>query len=261
MRADLLLRQGPTYRPDAFAAGLTRLGYEVSGKHRRDPRPGDVLILWNRNRGFDAIAANYEARGGRVVIAENGPCGQNAAGAKLYSLAIGQHNGAGRWPVGDAPRFDIQCKPWRVTGDHVLVLPQRGIGIKPVAMPHGWADETVRRLREMTDRPIRVRKHPGAAKTDPWPDLAGAHCAVTWGSGAGIKAIMHGVPVFYDMPSWVGRHAALPLSRNLEQCYCGDRGDLIRQLSWLQWTLQEIQSGEAFAWLLHDKNSDLPRPK
>lgn len=245
-----MIRRTGSYRADAFAAGLERLGYAMTKHYERHPNPDDLLLLWNRSRGFEAVAQTYERAGATVLITENGYIGQPAGGGKWYALARGKHNGAGRWHIGDQPRFDIPMQPWRNGGDHVLVLPQRGIGSPGVAMPHDWVRQVTARLHQVTTRPIRVRKHPGAAKSDPTPDLVGAHCAVTWGSGAAIKAIFAGVPAFHDMPDWIGAPAALRLSGNIETCYRGPRDELLRRISWAQFSLAEIESGEAFRWVL-----------
>lgn len=256
-----MIRHGGCYKGEAFESGLERLGYQIERRHRRDPCPGDVIILWNRNRGMDAIASAYERAGGIVLIAENGYLGQPMGGGKFYALARGHHNGAGAWFVGDHQRFEIAMQPWRERGDHVLVLPQRGIGPKGVAMPHGWEKQAIERLQDVTKRPIRVRRHPGPAKSDPGPDLAGAHCAVTWGSGAGIKAIQAGIPVFYDFDKWIGACAAAPLAGDIEACHMPDRQLLWNRLSWAQWSLAEIASGEAFDRLCHEQDCRLFRTR
>lgn len=253
-RACVLLREGQTYRPGSFRTGLERVGYRLEDKWRREPSPGDALVLWNRTRAFDPIATIYENAGATVIIAENGPTGAHPDGSKLYSLMLNHHNGAGRWRTGDGMRFDIPVKPWRKRGDHVLILPSRGIGVRPVSQPHGWQHNVYQRLKQITDRPIRVRRHPGPAKSDPAFDLAEAHCSIVWGSSAGIKSIMQGVPCFHEMGNWLGRFASLRLERNIEDCYTGDRTELLRNLTWCQWKLDEIESGEAFAWLLWARN-------
>ena len=68
-----------------------------------------------------------------------------------------------------------------------------------------WTVDVVSRLRRFTDREIRVRAHPGARPHPPLtPDLADCWAAVTWGSGAGVKALCEGVPVFHELAGWIG---------------------------------------------------------
>jgi hypothetical protein len=70
--------------------------------------------------------------------------------------------------------------------------------------------------------------------------LEGVSVAVTWGSGAAIKALMMGVSVISEMPRWIG------WQDNTEAGRLG----MFRALAWAQWELHEIESGEAFAHLL-----------
>lgn len=186
-------------------------------------------------------------------MAENGYL-PDPRSQKSFALALDNHNGAGRWYAENTQRFDIPEEPWRKSGGHVLLLPQRGIGPKGVAMPSGWITGVRQRLERITDREIRIRKHPGATKTDPYEDLQGAHCAVTWASGAAIKAIRFGTPVFYEFNRWIGQFAATKLAESLEQCNTGDRSELWKRLTWAQWSLEEIETGEAMDRLLHAEN-------
>jgi hypothetical protein len=254
-----LLRSNDHYRAHVFAAGLQRHGFVVEPKWQRSPLPEDALLIWNRTRGNEPIADIYERAGARVIIAENGFT--PPASGKHYALFLDHHNGAGRWHVGDRPRHPIPEKPWRSSGDHVLVLPQRGIGERGIAMPSTWARAVLDRLALITDRPIVLRPHPGHRKNgepDSLPaQLAEAHCAVTWGSGAGIKAMQAGIPVLHEFEQWIGGPGAARLDGQLERCDTPDRDLLWTRISWAQWTLEEIGSGEAFDRLLNTPRGDL----
>lgn len=245
------MRATKAYRREEFGAGLARHGFEISDRHKREPDPGDVLVLWNRIRSMDPIANRYQLAGARVIIAENGylPMGNR----KSFALALDHHNGAGRWAIGDGARFPIECRPWRESGRHLLVLAQRGIGEIGVAQPHTWVRRTMERIASITQRPVRFRRHPGPRNVALDPDLRDCHAALTWASGAGIKAIVAGVPVFHGLPAWIGAPAALPIGRladRIERPFVGDRRQMLDRLSWAQWAEDEITSGEAFAGLL-----------
>lgn len=253
MRACCLFRSGIAYGRDYFRNGLQRLGYAVTNQPVSNPLPGDVLLLWNRLAREHICAQRYERGGARVIIAENGYVGRAADGGKLYALALGRHNGAGSWPVGGADRWQrqqITLQDWRTAGDKLLVLPQRGIGTAPVAMPYTWPNQTMGALRRLSGRPIALRRHPGPLKTEPYGDLRGSWAAITWGSGAALKALVAGYPVFHDMPDWIGASAAVMGTADIEHPYLGDREPMLARLAWAQWSAAEIESGEAFAWLL-----------
>lgn len=247
------MRPGRHYRRDAFTRALERLGYTVSDRYVLDPQPGDLLLSWNRSRNVADAAENYERCGADVLITENGYL-PGPAGEKHFALARGNHNGSGLWEIGIDPRFHVELKPWREQGDHVLLLPQRGIGAKGVAMPIGWHTRALERLAKMTKRPIRLRRHPGLmmrfrALDD---DLRDAHACVTWGSGAAIKAIVQGIPVFYALNGWIGSPAALPFHNlsDIERPAMPDRTDMLRWITWAQWSGEEIETGEPIARLL-----------
>lgn len=250
--AACLIPQSVYYRRPAFVSGLEKLGYRVTLQAKPDPVPGDVLVIWNRHR--DRLAAdNYDRGGATVIVAENGYIGCDENRHQLNALALSHHNGAGEWYVGEEGRWrqqGIKLKPWRSDGEFILVLPQRGIGPEGVAMPRQWAREVVDRLRKVTRRPIRVRPHPGKDKSDLAPDFDNCWAAVTWGSGAAIKAIVAGVPVFHEFERWIGASAARFGLDDLEDRFLGDREPMLNRLGWAQYSESEIASGEPFRYLL-----------
>jgi hypothetical protein len=244
------------YKRDEFLSGLGRHGFAGQPMPLRTPTPADVLLIWNRIPAFEQYIRPYETVGARVIVTENGYI-HGRDGAKRYALALGQHNGAGKWPVGAPERLEklnLELHPWRSGGESVLLLPQRGIGARGVAMPPQWAHQALAALKGGTRRPVAFRRHPGPLKTEPYAELAQAHCAVTWGSGAAIKALAFGVPVFHGFPAWIGGSAALRLDgADLERPKMDDgaRLAMFQGLAWAQWEISEISSGEAFAWLMN----------
>jgi hypothetical protein len=141
------------------------------------------------------------------------------------------------FPVGGPERWDslgVDLPPFKTEGE-TLVLPQRGLGSPPTAMPRGWD----RKMHKKTG--ARVRPHPGKHRSVPLEDdLAGCQTVLTWGSGAAIKALLMGCKVKSWMPDWIGEQD------NTE----ADRLRMFRELAWAQWTLEEIAAGEPFARLL-----------
>ncbi len=239
--AYLGLREGLPYRREAFRAGLESLGYTVRECITSKPEPGDLLCLWNRYGEKHLAALAFESMGLPVLVAENGYLGNEFAGKQWFALSRNQHNGAGTWPQGGPERWDslgVTLQPWRESGETVI-LPQRGIGPLGVAMPRDWLQRTEARLAGTS---YRVRRHPGTRDCVPLDvDLANAGRVVTWGSGAALKALLWGIPVESDMPSWIGRCEATDASRL----------SMLRRMIWAQWTLEEISSGQAFRALLN----------
>jgi hypothetical protein len=229
-----LIRSAPHYRADAFQRGLLATGHRLVAQ----PSQADVLVIWNRYGAGATAADQVEARGGTVLVAENAYLGNDFAGSRWYALAKGQHNGAGAWPQGGPDRWDalgIELAPWRSGGAEIVLLPQRGIGPAGIAMPAGWAEAKCRQLRG------RIRPHPGKYQTVPLQqDLQRARCVWTWGSSAALKALRWGIPAHGDMPRWIGHQD------NTDE----GRLAMFRRLAWAQWTLQEIENGDALARVL-----------
>lgn len=251
-----MLRPGSGYGRDAFHAGLQRLGYAVTNKPPRKPSPDDVLLIWNRRAGFESHARAFENAGARVIVAENGYLGSDEHGKKLWTMALGHHNGRGKWPAGSDPdrwqKQGIRLEPWRTDGDFILCLPQRSIGEPGIAMPTGWTLVTQAKLAKATRRPVRVRRHPGnTGQQDPLPALKGAWACVTHASGAGLKAIATGIPTFHTLAGWIGEPASTFLDgADIEKPWTGDRVPCFRRVADCQFDRREISSGWAFDFLL-----------
>lgn len=256
----VVIRNEASYRKEFFCDGLRAAGYDLTQDAAHQPKPDDVLIVWNRHGSHDGHARRFETNGARVIVAENAWIGKDASGHKLYAMCLGHHSGRGTWRVGEEDRWEklgIPLKPWRERGEHILVLAARGIGERGLAQPRGWEIEVAGRLRGITKRPVRIRLHPGiklklkdAVLPSLEPDLTNCFAAVTWASGAGIKAIVAGVPVFHELPGWIGEAAARYGIEDIERPFVGDRLPMLRRMAWAQWTADEIGTGEPIRWLL-----------
>ena len=253
-----MLRPEPHYRADAVARGLSALGFRIEKEPKPLPTEDDVLVIWNRYGQFAQQAQRYESNGARVVVLENGYMGREWKGCIWYAAALSRHNGGGAWTVGPAERaralFEDQLRPWTsIENGEQLMLLQRGIGSPPVAQPPAWKDSAHSQLKRAGFNRIRIRAHPGRnpGKVEPLDNqLARAEFAVTWASGAAIKALLLGIPVFYGFNNWVGAPAARHINQLAEGPFKGDRWPMLERLAWAMWDLREIESGEAFDHLL-----------
>lgn len=249
--AELRLIEGIHYRRDAWSEGFTKLGFDVCYKSRHVPRPDDVLLLWNRYRRDECRAREYEASGATVLITENAWLGPEDKENHWFALMVGHHNGAGAWRVGAEERWHlmgIELQPWRKGGSHVLVLPQRGMGEFGVAQPSDWLRRTSDSLAHQKIE-FEIHRHPGPRPHPPM-DFKNVSAVVTWASGAALKAIVAGIPAFYQMPNWVGATAAVRGFNNLGKPFLGDRLPMLRHLAWAMWRAEEIATGEPLAWVL-----------
>lgn len=237
MKAWLNLRYTVPERRAVFEAGLRRHGYQIANGVTASPGPRDIFVTWNRIGEGDRCAGLFESLGLPVLVTENAIWGNDFAGSRWYSLARNYHNHAGCFPVGDSDRWDslgVELQPFRTDGETVI-LPQRGIGSPPVAMPRDWPALALQRYGG------RIRPHPGRGEGVPIEqDLRRCGRVITWGSGAAVKALTMGIPVVSEMPNWIAEQDSTEAGRLA----------MFRRLAWAQRRLDEIESGEAFEWLL-----------
>lgn len=253
MFAVCMIRDALHYRRESFLLGLRCAGYEVV-RGLAKPSPEDVLVIWQRYGFYHEEAKRFESRGARVLVVENGYLGKHWMNDEWLAMAEGHHAGAGRWKKLNNDRWDslnVEMAPWRTGGTETVILAQRGIGEPGVAYPMNWAENICARLKTG-----RVRGHPGNKEPEISlaEDLRKASSVVTWASSAALRALIMGIPVWYDFPRWIGARAALPVQqfgsrdplRNDEQ-----RLEVFRRLVWSQWRLSEIRNGFAFRTLLN----------
>lgn len=267
-RAYVLTKRTVSDRLEAFLTGLAAAGYDPSDREPRQPvRSGDVIVSWNRKRSMDDLCARFQAAGGTVVVTENGYAGADETGRQYYALARHDHNGAGSWCSGGPERWRalaLPIEPWRHSADHILILPNRGIG-QPWSQPPGgergevWAATVARELGHITRRPVRIRSHPGHWKRLPEHpdvslarDLADCWAAVIWCSSAGVKALLAGVPVIRMARHWICAEAAGTDLASIETPFMDDAARLsaLERMAWAQFSLAEISSGLPFRLLL-----------
>ena len=239
--AILMLRKEPYYRRAAFEAGLKRLGYDVvTPKDSRlvSPRtPFDLFITWNLKAGSEEdVARRWEKRGGVAIVTENAYLQREDK--SRYAVSTHGHNGSGWFPVGSEDRFSalgFALKDMQ-SGSTELVCGQRGIGSSLMRSPPQWAEK---KLQDLRARKInaKLRAHPGnfVPKVSLEQDLQGCRVCHIWSSGAGVRALVNGVPVKHYAPHWI--------CEGWEK----DRPAALNRMAHGQWSVDEIASGEPFA--------------
>jgi len=161
----------------------------------------------------------------------------------------------------------IKLQPNRKQGSHILICCQRDGGWSMEGkhvIP--WLHPMILRIKRVTDRPIRIRLHPGDKKakdhalkisrlghkgvtvseiTKPlMADFHGAHAVVNHNSSPTVAAAIEGIPVFVTDPT---RAQAGPVAHTdlneLERPRLFDRETWIQRLAMCHWRLDELQSG------------------
>ena len=150
--------------------------------------------------------------------------------------------------------LNLEIKPWRRDGRHIVVVMQSPHFMKEVARrpANEWQEATLLTLKKHTDRPIVVR-HWSSDKNERARslkhDLDGAWALVTHMSAAANEAVLAGIPVFVTGPC-----AALAMGLSqIESIETPRRPDGRREwaarLAAHQWTLDEVRAGLAWSVL------------
>jgi hypothetical protein len=167
--------------------------------------------------------------------------------------------------------YNMDLKPWRSSnGRHIVICLQRPMGWSMRgANLMDWLNNTYAQIRKYSDRPIRVRWHPGDYKNMPvnfdlsnftntilspqhrplQDDLNKSWALVCHNSTPSAVAVIEGIPSFItDDPSYsqAGDVANTDFSQ-LENPWMPDREHWIRKLAQCHWSFADLHSGRQWA--------------
>jgi hypothetical protein len=166
--------------------------------------------------------------------------------------------------------------PWKTDGDYILVCMQKvGDASLRGADIFSWTEQTVKEIRQHTERQIIVRPHPLYRKkiqhanckrmvceysNVQWQEadvtqkefvpiekqLQHAWCTVTYSSGTGIDAVINGTPnIACDTGSMVYDVSSTDIAQ-VEEPYRGDKQEWTNKIAHCQWSIEEFESGECW---------------
>lgn len=164
--------------------------------------------------------------------------------------------------------YNMDLAPWRSHGDHILICLQRPMGWSMRGMNlYEWLDNTYTMIRRYSDRPLRIRWHPGDWKNIPknldlsrfgavlsppnrhiLEDLKNCWALVCHNSTPSAVATIEGVPAFItDDPGYcqAGSVANTNFSM-LENPSMPDREAWIRRLAQCHWSFQDVRTGRCW---------------
>jgi hypothetical protein len=160
--------------------------------------------------------------------------------------------------------YNIKLKPWRTNGEYILLLAQRTKSWNMLGTDNlKWVIDMVSRIKQVTDRRILIRLHPGDNKFkdhnmneilkihpdvsfsynfDITYDLRNAWCGVGYNSTPNCVSIIEGIPVYLDNPesSWAIGFNDLNL---IENPPIFDREEWLDKISCIHWSNDEISNG------------------
>ena len=153
-------------------------------------------------------------------------------------------------------KFGMQIKAPTLKGSYILVCPS-STGIHNYLDTPDWTQDTIDRLKRVTDRPIKLRDKPrgrgtsgpSEAKVPLSEDLKDAWACVTSCSISAVEAVCMGVPVFCDRKSFAEPMGNLNLEDIEDPFYAGPEPWLY-SLAYQQFTPEEISNGTAVEILM-----------
>lgn len=210
-------------------------------------------VPFSANRGR-VIAEQTKLRQ-KVVVLETGFINRGDGPSHCYAAGFGGLNGRAdfRNQNSDGVRTRVELEPWRASEPwkYILLCGQVpwDASVEHIYLEE-WLVETYKRLKQITQRRIVFRPHPkaifmmvGSEQQTGEINWDHVHAVVTFNSNLAVEAVLNGVPVFVDD---VGSMALAVANRSLayiESPLLPDRRKWLRDLSYAQWTPDEMRSG------------------
>lgn len=162
--------------------------------------------------------------------------------------------------------LNIDLKPWRTSGDHILICLQRngGWSMKGLSVTD-FFHQSVKRIRNYSNRPIVIRTHPGDKKAAIYSkglhgdnitlsnkkflvdDLRNAWCSIVYNSSPSIASAIEGIPVFVLDPehSQSAEIANTDLSM-IENPLMPERLPWVQKMAQCHWNNEDLVSGRTW---------------
>ena len=268
----------------AFEQGVQHLGHTA---HDNDLN-ADVAVIWSvlwygRMAKNKTVWDHFTKQGKPIIVLEVGALKRNIT----WKVAIGGINNEahfGHTTNNDNARLTslgVTVQDWKDTKDtnSIIICGQHQASYQWRNMPpvSDWISNTIREIRQHTDRPIKVRSHPrypfsfnktGANVKESVPkridivqdfydfdaELSTAHCVVNWSSNPAIEAVLAGVPVFTG-PDSLAHAVANHSFDTIETLVKPNRQQWANDLAYTEWHVDEIALGTPLIRILNKINT------
>lgn len=164
---------------------------------------------------------------------------------------------------------NAELKPWRTSGDHILIFCQRPKGFNMFIDQESWLDNTIDSIRQYSSRPIMIRMHPGDGTREKQIQkiqkkygttvtisthenirdaLVNCWCTVGINSTPNVVSAIEGIPGYIEDPvhSWASDVAFTDFAM-LENPPLPDRNDWINKIANIHWSNDEVKSGQLWS--------------
>lgn len=155
-------------------------------------------------------------------------------------------------------QFKIPIKPWRKTGNHILLCPPPDDFAELFGFnSHDWTQSMIQELNEHTDRKIIVREKKEALVKPILNDLQNAWCLVTYNSMVALDAIFAGIPAISTATWASATSCGSSHIHSIENPFMPEwRYEWACTLANNQWTLAEIKSGICWRQIGYDAHRE-----
>lgn len=276
-----------------FVQGVTEYGDEGTIETDTVYQPSDVAVIlgWVHEHGKTSehlqlrqrIVEGQRSSGGRTVIADSNLFLYKNTDNPGYWLRYSydgvfpntgeycdQAPDPARWQT-IQDQTGVQLKPWRADGEHVLLCLQRDGGWSMAGWDViDWALKTIAEIRKYSNRPIRIRPHPGDKRAVKYcerllklcigrrlaniqlsrsgstlvQDFNNCWAVVNHNSSPAVAAAIEGIPVFVTDPDRSqARDIAGAGIHRIEKPHTPDRDAWIQRIAQFHWSHEELKSG------------------
>ena len=147
------------------------------------------------------------------------------------------HNGDGDYPDDRLKKLNLNFIEQNKSGDNIILSEPSEV-MKKIYNAYNWIDETKKIIKKFSDRKIVVHNKYSSKNLDEL--LKNAWSFVSLQSTAGFKAMINGIPAYFTEPSLKNINKIEEIE-NPKINY-----NVFNNLAYGQWTLNEIESGEAW---------------
>ena len=169
--------------------------------------------------------------------------------------------------------LNLQVSPWRNQGKEILICLQRDNGWNAKGFDQEyWLKKTIKKIRGLTDEPIKVRAHPGdlnrnrtknkhdwswvnqhnnvelidSIHTSLHQSMETARCAVYYNSSSSVLSVLKGIPTFVSEEGAVTWNVANHNLKNIINPFTPDRTQWFNDLAQAHWTIEQSRAGEIY---------------
>jgi hypothetical protein len=276
MKFSLFTDNGPLNSPlvwEAVKSGLQRLGHSVDENNLDTDVPVIWSLLWHgRMMKNKPIWDKFRSQNKNVLVIEVGGIKRNTT----WKVGInGINRSADFGPVNNdsqrAQQLGIELRPWSTDGEHILICLQhiKSEQWKDMSALDQYVIDTVKNIRQHTDRKIIVRPHPRCPlKNLPVLDNVGYEipkqiantyddfnlnftnvwAVVSHSSNPGVHAVLNGIPAFVSEQSLAYDVANTDFS-TINSPKTPNRQQWLNDYTHTEWTIEEIAQGIPFSRL------------